>query len=328
MLRCSFAENYCDTGTFSSTHRRFREGTLFAMPQRAEQPQRILSPAMEENILRIFHEDPKTSTRRVAAQLPVSHWNVWNVLNREKMHPFHTLQVQELQAGDRIKRLEFCRIINDKVEEDAFFIENILWSDECTFTRAGFFNTHNDHTWAVENPRAIKETRPQRRFSVNVWAGILNRQLIGPYIFEETLNSAKYLDFLKNDLPILLENVQLRTRRCLIFQQDGAPPHSTNAVKNFLNTNFREPWIGRNGPICWPPRSPDLTPMDFFLWGYMKEEIYSTPIITQEELIGRVFLASRNVQEKMNSINLVQETKRRINMCIHENGGHFEQLLK
>lgn len=244
------------------------------------------------------------------------------------MHPFHTLQVQELLERDKPLRLEFSRIMTAKRDEDAFFSKSILWTDECTFTRAGYFNTHNDHTWAIENPRVVKETRTQYRFSVNVWAGIIDRQLIGPYIIEGSLNSVKYLEFLENELPILLEDVPLAVRRRLVFQQDGAPPHSTNAVRHFLNANYREPWIGRNGPIPWPPRSPDLTPMDFFLWGCMKEEVYSATINTCEQLIDRIFIAARKIQEKMNNINLVEETGRRIMYCIQENGGHIEQLLK
>jgi hypothetical protein len=40
------------------------------------------------------------------------------------------------------------------------------------------------------------------------------------------------------------------------FQQDGAPPHYLEEVREYLNTRFRDRWIGRVGPIAWPPRSP------------------------------------------------------------------------
>lgn len=151
------------------------------------------------------------------------------------MHPYHTLQVQELLPQDLPKRVEFCRWLKMKLEEDNHFLSNILWTDESTFTRAGYFNTHNDHTWATQNPRVVKVTRTQHRFKANVWAGIVNRQLIGPFIFERSLNSVTYSEFLQNELPVLLENVPLVARRRLVFQQDGAPPHSTNAVRELLN---------------------------------------------------------------------------------------------
>ena len=53
----------------------------------------------------------------------------------------------------------------------------------------------------------------------------------------------------------------------IIFQQDGAPPHWGSDVRRFLDAAFLNRWIGRDGPTPWPPRSPDITPLDFFLWG-------------------------------------------------------------
>ncbi|KAG8290128.1 hypothetical protein J6590_089543 [Homalodisca vitripennis] len=55
-----------------------------------------------------------------------------------------------------------------------------------------------------------------------------------------------------------------------MFQQDGAPPHWHNNVRQLLNNTLPHRWIGRTGPRdnalhSWPPRSPDLTPCDFFL---------------------------------------------------------------
>ena len=56
----------------------------------------------------------------------------------------------------------------------------------------------------------------------------------------------------------------------LIFMQDGAPPHFALTVRAWLDQHFSGRWLGRRGPHEWPPRSPDLTPCDFYLWGYTK----------------------------------------------------------
>jgi hypothetical protein len=55
-----------------------------------------------------------------------------------------------------------------------------------------------------------------------------------------------------------------------IFQKDGTPPHFSLQVHFALNAKFPNWWIGRSGSIAWLPRSPDLTPLDFFMWGYVK----------------------------------------------------------
>ena len=64
----------------------------------------------------------------------------------------------------------------------------------------------------------------------------------------------------------------------IIFQQDGAPPHWGSDVRRFLDATFPNRWIGRDDLTPWPPRSPDITPLYFFLWGYVKHKVFSTPV--------------------------------------------------
>ncbi|GBM46118.1 hypothetical protein AVEN_66274-1 [Araneus ventricosus] len=76
----------------------------------------------------------------------------------------------------------------------------------------------------------------------------------------------------------------VRSRLChqfpegVIFQQDGAPPHHDNIVREFLDKTFPQRWIGRGAVMAWPPRSPDITSLDFYLWGYVKQHVYSERI--------------------------------------------------
>ena len=49
-------------------------------------------------------------------------------------------------------------------------------------------------------------------------------------------------------------------------------------VSQFLDAAFPNRWTGRDGPTPWPPRSPDITPLDFFLWGYVKDKVFSKPV--------------------------------------------------
>ena len=54
------------------------------------------------------------------------------------------------------------------------------------------------------------------------------------------------------------------------FAQDGATPHTANAVQNYLKSKSKR-FFDKS---MWPPRSPDLNPCDFFLWGYLKDRVY------------------------------------------------------
>jgi hypothetical protein len=97
-----------------------------------------------------------------------------------------------------------------------------------------------------------------------VWAGIIGNRLIGPRVLPPHLNGEGYLNFLQNELSDLLDDVPLQVRRDMWYLHDGAPAHSARAVKNWLNANLENRWIGRNGPVLWPARSPDLNSCDFF----------------------------------------------------------------
>ncbi|KAJ4451154.1 hypothetical protein ANN_02596 [Periplaneta americana] len=82
-----------------------------------------------------------------------------------------------------------------------------------------------------------------------------------------------------------------------IFKQDGAPPYWHRYVRGFLNQSLPQRWIGHMGNQdlglhFWPPRSPDLTPCDLFLWGNLKEAVYNPPLpTTLAELRNRVTAA-------------------------------------
>jgi len=74
----------------------------------------------------------------------------------------------------------------------------------------------------------------------------------------------------------------------MYFQHDGVPPHSSREIRNFLNYRFSGQWIGRGSPHNWPARSSDLSPLDYCVWGWMKELVYSVKVVTRDALLGRI----------------------------------------
>ncbi|GBM31958.1 hypothetical protein AVEN_74255-1 [Araneus ventricosus] len=87
---------------------------------------------------------------------------------------------------------------------------------------------------------------------------------------------------------------------------------------------FQNQVIGYDGFVEWPPRSPDLTPLDFFLWGHMKGQVYATPPPTLKDLRQRITDACASVTRDMWH-NVQREIQSRVQMCIAANGEHFEQ---
>jgi len=78
------------------------------------------------------------------------------------------------------------------------------------------------HMWNNENPRVTRLRNFQVRRKMNVWAGIMGTNILGPIILPEILNGASYKNFLAENIPDFLEEIPLAERNKIIFQQDGA----------------------------------------------------------------------------------------------------------
>jgi len=163
---------------------------------------------------------------------------------------------------------------------------------------------------------------------VNVWAGVYGNKLIGPFVFDNILTGNAYEVFLRNEIPGLLENIPLLIRSQMYFQHDGAPPHYTRNVRNYLNESFPNRWLGRDGPVAWPPWSPDLTPVDYNFSCHMKTLVYETKVDSRAALRDRIFPAAEHIRIIPSNIGSAsQSLLMRDENCFAVGGGHFEQLL-
>lgn len=259
----------------------------------------------------------------------MSYSSVQRIAKKYKYHAYLASSVQKLQSSDYERRLNFVAHIVVKLEKDPLLLKKILWTDEAKFHNNGTVNHHNNHRWNDSNPHWINETKSQVRWGVNVWCGITDEFLVGPYFFEGNLNGTKYVNFLKHDLPILLENIPLKQRLDLIWQQDGAPAHNTLVVREYLQQIYGNNWFGTHSPtIQWPPRSPDLSVLDFFFWGHLKNEVYKHEINNVEELKTKIKECCKNIQASMIKKATSTEILKRLSFCLSENGKQFEHLLK
>ncbi|CAH2092979.1 unnamed protein product [Euphydryas editha] len=225
----------------------------------------------DDIVLAEVEANPTTSVRKISSRIGISTRTVNRILKREKLHPFHYKRVQSLLPRDYPLRLAFFRRMLRKIRNEPNFFDKILWSNESSCKKDGYFNMHNLHSWQLTNPHLVREDRSQYQFKINLWSGILNGEVIGPFELPDTLTAERYLLFLQNDLPGLLEDVTLENRRDMWLQHDGCPSHYACSVREYLDATFPQRWIGRLGHFLWPPRSPDLNPLDFFYWGCIKE---------------------------------------------------------
>jgi len=233
--------------------------------------------------------------------------------------------LQELTEDDFDRRLEFAEWFNGCAAEDPHFYRSFLWSDEASFKLNGTVNRHNCVYWSSENPHVTME-QTLNLPGVMVWCGVSVYGIIGPFFFEGNATAEKYLEMLMEVRQILDHDPRFHNKN-LTFQQDGAPIHYALIVREFLDAFFPG-WIGRRGHIEWPARSPDVTPCDFGLWGYLKDRVFSRKPQTIKEL-------KQFVTEEVDPLNedrrylvrLLKHVCKRCEKLREVRRGHIEHIL-
>jgi hypothetical protein len=88
--------------------------------------------------------------------------------------------------------------------------------------------------------------------------------------------------------------------------------HISANVRNHLDREMAGRWVGRVGPIASPPRSPELTPLDFFLWVYVKNIVYQVEINGLQHLKARIRDAVATVTP-----NILHATWNKVEYCLN-----------
>ena len=157
-----------------------------------------------------------------------------------------------------------------------------------------------------------------------MWYGVIGDQLIDPYIFPQRLTGDIYANFLQDELPAILENVPLQTRWQMYYQHDGVTPHFSQVVRQYLNHKFPSPWIGHGSTQNWPPRSSDLNPLYYHVWGYMKTMVCACKVNTREELLQQIPSAAKSINNAAVLHTVTSFLVTWVRTCMQADGGHFE----
>jgi len=184
-------------------------------------------------------------------------------------------------------------------------------------------NQHNCVYWAPGNPHVHVEKEVNLP-GLEVWCGLSLRGLIGPFFFEGTITGNVYLDMLRTSILSAIRTHFGNDR--FYFQQDSAPPHFQRDVTAYLYENLPGQWIGRRGAVKFPPRSLDLTPLDFYLWETLKDVLYRRKLATLAVIQEEIETACPAMHVDT-FVNVAQAVVRRNQKCLDVDGNHFEHLL-
>ncbi|GFX21217.1 putative transposable element [Trichonephila clavipes] len=180
-----------------------------------------------------------------------------------------------IHQNDHQARRRFVEWAQNEIAVVPDFNKRILFSDEAHFCLNGYVNKQNCRIWSEANPQVYVET-PLHLEKLTVWCALWAGGIIGPYFF-------------KSD----------EGHKELWFQQDGATCHTARATIDLLKDTFGDRLISRFGPVNWPPRSCDLTPLDYFLWGYVKSLVYADKPQTLDHLEDNIRRVIADIQPQM-----------------------------
>lgn len=312
---------------FSRLKNNLCEHGSFTKPKAKTLESRIRDRELEHiTVLGEIQNRSDTSLRKMEVNTGIPKTTVLRVLKKHKYKAFRTRKVHKLLPNDLLFRITFSEWYSQKCYQNANFGQNIIWTDEANISSVGIFNRYNSYHWVLHNPHHTVEVQNQGRYSFNVWVGIFRGRFIGPYIYDGNLTAARYLQILREFLEPLIDDLPLRDLENIYFQQDGAPSHNAGIITRFLNEQFGDNWLGNRGPVHWPARSPDMTPLDFYVWGRIKDITFKQQPDSRQALEAAV-LQAFNTIPAVELLNAANGVLKRAQNCLNVNGAHFEHFL-
>lgn len=291
------------------------------------------SARMFENIVKTHESvdvNESTSIRHRAQELNLSRSSLSRIMHDDlHLKAYKITLVQQLKESDHQCRRNYCNWLLNRSVGDPDFWQKIIMTDEAHFHLSeSVINRQNCRIWATEQPCVLKE-EPLHSPKVTVWCGIWTKGVIGPYFFEDaagktvTVNGERFRHMIETFLKLYLVDFNVEN---IYFQQDGATSHTSKKTIALLQEIFPSRLISRFGDVDWPPRSPDLTAPDYFLWGYLKDKVYANHprTITQlkHSISAQIAMISTDLCE-----NVMQHAIKRAESCKAARGGHLNDII-
>ncbi|GFY04016.1 DUF4817 domain-containing protein [Trichonephila clavipes] len=231
---------------------------------------------------RSIKEDPNESIRHRAQKLDLRPSTLWKILRKDLGLRAYKIQLlQELKPNDHQAKRRFVERAQNEIAVVPDFHKRVLFSDEALFWLNGYVNKQNCRIWSEANPQVYVET-PLHPEKLTVWCALWAGGIIGPYFF-------------KND-----EGHKVTVNGDRSCGSNKTAQHVTQLGHNrFIKRHFGDRLITRFGPVNWPPRSCDLTPLDNFLWGYVKSLVYADKPQTLDHLKDNIRRVIADIRTQM-----------------------------
>lgn len=276
----------------------------------------VLTEEKLDEIGALLERTPTKSLSRLAVQANVSLSSAHKATKLLKAKPYKSTPAQHLRGPDSFARVRYCNWLLQSVHDGYVDPELLFYSDEAWLHLSGYVNSQNNRYWCAENPHQL-HVRPLHDVKIGVWCAISARRIIGPIFFRETINADRYIDLI---LRPFFQELTEEERSNGYFMQDNATAHTANRSMEVIREVFEDRVVN------YPPRSPDLNPCDYYLWGMLKGKVYVNNPHTREQLQENITQVISNITRaeiRRVSGNLFT----RCQACLAAEGQHFEHQM-
>ena len=277
----------------------------------------------------IYAGDPKASVRSAAKAAKVGRGTTHRILRHDLQEKcFKTVKAQCLGERQVAKRLRICKQLKQMISCGELDVNKIFFAGEKLFCvgQVGKKSPRNNRLRQDEgtkkkdiDPKLL--IRGKKQGGVGVMASLgMRANGVGTLRFAERgvkINQAAYLDLVKS---VYRPEVEMLIGGGYTFQQDGATSHTAKSVTKWIKDEGKFPILP------WCPNSPDLNPLDYAAWGILEPRVFDANPKTEVELRRaiRKAVAALNPEEIKKS---ALQFERRLDMCIANNGRHFEYQM-
>src|SRR5271157_145686 len=273
----------------------------------------------KRHILRIWKSGERENAPQIACQLredtgkDFSHDTIARALREAGLKAGRKPKKPKLLERHKKTRREWVYTHKNWSETDW---ERVIWSDETIIERYG------DHgkKWIWRKPgESLRDRDVEGKVkygggSIMIW-GCMTHQGVGFACWVQgRMNSDFYITILEDELLNTMKYYKLN-RKKVIFQQDGARPHTTEKVKEWFKKH-------KIRVLDWPPQSPDLNPIEH-LWDHLKRQLAKYPKEPKgvHELWERVQVEWNKIPEDV-CFKLVRSMRRRVKAVDKAKGGY------
>ena len=299
---------------------------------------RLVTVRTEENLQAIrasVNLTPRKTLQVRSEELGISKATLWRAMRHDlKLYPYKVQTSQALSKIHKKKRVAMCEMFSDKMENDENWIKKVWFTDEAHFHLNGTVNRQNYRYWGTTNPKLDPQEKPLHSPKVTAWVALSSKGVIGPFWFVDddgkttTVNQHNYQSVVKQFYSEIRSN-RLGIRD-LWFMQDGATCHTAKSTLAYLKSLFGNRIISGNRSgvpdFPWSPNSPDLNPLDFFLWGYCKDSVYKNSPGTLDELKAEVETLVSGITPDMLQ-RVIENFGIRVNAVLAKKGSHIEHVV-